>query len=47
MGEGACKGTKGWTFNKKSVFLKKKKISPQNLNEDAKQKKPVPYNPYG
>ena len=46
MGEGACKGTKGWTFNKKSVFLKKK-FSPQNLNENAKQKMLVPYNPYG
>ena len=39
MGEGACKGTKGWTFNKKSIFLKKKHSNPQNLNEDAKQKK--------
>ena len=36
MGEGARKGTKVWTFNKKSVFLKKIN-SPQNLNEDAKK----------
>ena len=31
MGEGACKGTKGWTFNKKTFY-------PQNLNLDAKPK---------
>ena len=35
MGEGACKGTKGWTFNKKSIFFK---VYPQNLNKDAKTK---------
>ena len=41
MGEGACKGTKGWTFNKKSTFLKKKKhFTPQKLNQDDKPKKP-------
>ena len=40
MGEGACKGTKGWTFNKKSsFFFKKNHFNPQNLNEDPKQEK--------
>ena len=40
MGEGACKGTKGWTFNKKSTFfLKKNHFTPKKLNEDAKPKK--------
>ena len=39
MREGACKGTKGWTFNKKSTFFKKKHFTPQKLNQDAKPKK--------
>ena len=43
MGEGACRGTKGWTFNKKIYFFflkKKKHFTPEKLNEDAKPKEP-------
>ena len=34
MGDGPCKGTKGWTFNK-SI----KKLYHKNINKDATEKK--------
>ena len=39
MGEGACKGTKGWTFNKKSTFLKKKTFYPPKVKPRRQTKK--------
>ena len=40
MGEGACKGTKGWTFNKKSTFFfKKKPFYPQKVKRRRQTKK--------
>ena len=42
MGEGACKGTKGWTYNKKSGF---KNVPPKN-KQRRQNKKPGAYSPY-
>ena len=37
MGEGLCKGTKGWIFNKMSIY--KQTFYPPKKSEGANQKK--------
>ena len=39
MGQDHCKGTKGWTFNKKSIL--KKKFYPHKIKRRPQTKKPV------